>query len=81
MTKRIFVLGAGDCYEVCQPLLERHYEILGLVETHGQRTGEFVGAYRIHDLDEILERNFDHLLILTRQESAVLPALADSGLT
>lgn len=80
MRKRVFILGAGDCYEVCQPLLERHYDILGLVETHGGRLGEYVGAYRIHSLDEVLAQTFDHLLILTLRETSVLPALAAAGL-
>lgn len=80
MRKSVFVLGTGDCYELCQPLLERHYDILGLVDTRSERVGQWLGAYRIHSLQELLVRDFDYLLVVSMYEALLLPVLANAGL-
>lgn len=80
MRKRVFILGTGDCYEVCQPLLERYYDILGLVDTRRERVGQWLGAYRIHSLQELLVRDFDFLLVASTHETLLLPVLVSAGL-
>jgi len=79
MRRRIFVVGAGDCYEACRPILERHFEILGLIETRGQRFGKWIGRYRIHRLEEALAIPFDNFLVVTLLDMEVLSALSDLG--